>query len=164
MQQLQIHYRIAITTVLMSWTVAADAQAVMEPGGWEVQAKITAQDPTTGVTKTLNDSTMRQCLSEAFLKKDPYLTPGIDNEKMRQKGAKCSLSDQVRNKDSASWRMICEFADGSKADMSINNSVSRHEFSSEIKQLIVKGDRTVPIQIAIKSRFIGECTEDMQQQ
>ncbi len=163
MQQLQVFCRIALAVVLAFWAFAANAQSIMEPGGWEMQVRITAQDPETGVTKTITESTIKQCLSEAFLKKDPYLTPVIDKEKMIQKGATCSLSDQVRNGDSASWRMSCKLADGSKVDMSIKNSASRHKFSSDMRQLVTKGDQTVPMQVAMNAKFLGKCTPDMVQ-
>ena len=64
---------------------------------------------------------MKQCLTAAFLDKDPYLTPGIDKEKMSQRGAACSLADEKRTESSASWKMACKLADRSLIDMTINN-------------------------------------------
>ena len=82
---------------------------------------------------------MKQCLSAAFLDKDPYLTPGIDKEKMSQRGATCSLADEKRDASTASWTMACKLADGTLIDMTINNSVSRDALQSDIRQVIDKG-------------------------
>jgi len=133
----------------------------MQPGGWEMRAKITAQDPATGETKTVSESTMKQCLTKAFLEKDPYLTPGIDREKMTQKGATCSLSDEARNGNRASWKMACKLADGTVLDAKIVNSASKHGFSSDMKQVVQKDGKAMSMQIAVTSKFIGACTKDM---
>jgi hypothetical protein len=163
MQELQAFCRLAVAAMLIFWASAVNSQSIMEPGGWEMRVRITAQEPGTNLAKTLDESTMKQCLSAEFLKNDPYLSAGINKEKMLQKGATCSLSDQVRNGNSASWRMICNMADGTTVDMSIKNSASRHELSSDMRQLVTKGGRTVPVRMAMNAKFLGKCTPDMLQ-
>lgn len=155
--------RLAVAAAFFTHALGADAQSVMQPGAWEMYAKISAHDPATGETKTLSESTMKQCLTAAFLDKDPYLTPGIDKEKMSQRGAACSLADEKRTESSASWKMACKLADGSLIDMTINNVVSKHSLRSDIRQVIDKGGKTAQMQIAMNSKFVGECTKDMPQ-
>lgn len=153
----------AITVTFSVYPLTADAQSVMQPGGWEVRVKLTMQDPTTGETKTINESTMKQCLSKAFLDNDPYLTPGIDKEKMAQKGATCSLSDGTRKGNIASWKMACKLSDGTLIDSSISNSASAHAFKSDMRQIVNRDGKAVSMQIAMNSKFIGKCTKDMLQ-
>jgi hypothetical protein len=163
MRRISSPHRLAIAAAFVTHALGAVAQSVMQPGGWEMHATISAQDPATGETKTLSEATMKQCLSAAFLDKDPYLTPGIDKEKMIQRGATCSLADEKRAENSASWRMACRLADGTLIDMTINNSVSKETLQSEIRQVVDKGGKKVQMQIAMNSKFVGACTKDMPQ-
>lgn len=155
--------RFVIAAAMVAFSLTAGARSVMQPGGWEMHAKITAQDPATGETKTINESTMRQCLTAAFLENDPFLTPGIDKEKMVKKGASCSLADEQRNENSASWTMACKLADGALINMSIKNSASKNVLRSDIRQVVDKSGKKVLMQILMDSKHIGKCTSDMLQ-
>ena len=65
----------------------AIASPLMHDGGWEMKLAISAREAATGPFKTMSENTTRVCLSKEFLAKDPYLTPGIDRDKMEKKGA-----------------------------------------------------------------------------
>ncbi|MCL2657082.1 MAG: DUF3617 domain-containing protein [Betaproteobacteria bacterium] len=151
----------AIALLLLGYACAASAASVMEPGGWEIRTKITAQDLKKGETKTLNESTIKNCFSPEFLSKDPFLTPGIDQAKLAEKGATCSISDAKRQGNTASWSLDCAFPNGAKAKMSIKNTASKHEFVSDVTQQITKNGNTLPVHIVSTSKFIGACTADM---
>lgn len=152
---------IACAAALATAAFAAVAQPAMEPGAWELQTVMTAQDPEDGSPVKLGETTLKNCLTKEYLARNLYLAPDNDEEKMRQRGAKCTVSGVKRGEASASWRMICELADGSRMDMTIRNTVSRHELVSELKQLISREGRDIPIQVVARARFIGECTPDM---
>jgi len=141
--------------------LGAAANNAVEPGGWEIKAVITARENPSTPPKTLTESTTKVCLSKAFLAKDPYLTPGIDRDKMEKKGAKCSISDPKRSENTASWKMKCVMADGNSVDMQINNTVAPRKMKSEIRQLVHKGGQDLEMQIIMNSTYIGECTKDM---
>lgn len=149
---------IAIGTVLCG---SISAQSAMQPGAWQMKMKASAQNPTTGESKTVSESTSKMCLSKEFLSKDPYLTPGVDKEKMERKNAKCTISDEKRTENSASWKMSCLTAEGSTVDMSIKNTASPQKLTSDIQQLIKKGGETGFVKITVDSSFIGKCTNDM---
>ncbi len=149
---------ILVGTVLCGST---SAQSVMQPGAWLMKIKVSAQNPATGESRTVNESTSKMCLSKEFLSKDPYLTPGVDKEKMERKNAKCTISDQKRTENSASWKMSCLTADRSTVDMSIKNTASPQKLTSDIQQAIKKGEETGFIRITVNSSFIGKCTNDM---
>ena len=137
------------------------AQSVMQPGGWQMQIKVTAQNPTTGESKNMSESTSKMCLSKEFLANDPYLNPSIDKGKMEQKKAKCTISDEQRKGNTASWKMTCLTADGSTVVMSIKNTASLQKLVSDIQQVVKKEGETVLVKIVMNSSFIGECTNDM---
>ena len=152
---------IACAAALAAAPFVAVAQPAMEPGAWELQTVMTAQDPEDGSPVKLGETTLKNCLTKEYLARNLYLTPENDEEKMRQRGAKCTVSDVKRGEVSASWRMICELADGSRMDMTIRNTVSRHELVSELKQVVSREGRDIPIQVVARARFMGECTPDM---
>lgn len=134
----------------------------MESGGWQMRMDVTAENPGTHETKKVNESTTKMCLSEAYLAKDPYLTPGIDKAKMERKNARCSISNEKHAGNSASWTMVCTTADGSTVDMAINNKVDAHKVTSNIQQVIKKGEViTALVKIVMDMSFIGQCTNDM---
>jgi hypothetical protein len=153
--------RVAVIVVGAALCGPVGAQSVMQPGGWQMKVKITAQNPTTGESKTINESTSKMCLSKEFLAKDPYLSPSVDKEKMEKKNARCSISDEKRADNSASWKMKCAMADGSSVDMLTKNVASAQKLTSDIQQTIRKGGETVFAKMAMDSSFIGECTNDM---
>lgn len=146
---------------LAAASFAAAAQPAMEPGAWELHTVMSAQDPEDGKPVKLGENTLKSCLTREYLARNLYLTPENDEQKMRQRGAKCAVSDVKRGEASASWRMICELPDGGRMDMTIRNTVSRHELVSELKQLVTREGRDIPIQVLARARFIGECTDDM---
>ena len=116
--------RRVILAAFAALSSGAMADAPVQPGGWEMKAVITARENPSSPPKTLTESTTRVCLTKDFLAKDPYLTPGIDQDKMEKKGAKCSISDPRRAASSASWKMNCVMADGNSVDMHISNTVA----------------------------------------
>lgn len=146
---------------LATLPLAATASPLMQPGGWEMKLTLTARETATGPFKTVSENSSRICLSKEFLARDPYLTPGIDREKMEKKGAKCSIADPKRTERTASWKMSCSLPDGNSADMFINNTVSARSLSSQIDQVIQKDGQAMQMKINLKASHIGVCTADM---
>jgi hypothetical protein len=140
---------------------SAAAQSIMQPGGWEMKVRITAENPMTGESKKANESTSRMCLTKEYLSRDPYLTPKVDKEQMEQKSAQCSISDEKRTANAASWRMQCTMVDGSSVDMTISNSASARKLDSDIRQIIKRGSNSGVVNIKLTSTRIGKCTKEM---
>ena len=140
---------------------SAGAQSIMQPGGWEMKVRITAENPMTGESKKANESTSRMCLTKEYLSRDPYLTPKVDKEQMEQKSAQCSISDEKRTANAASWRMQCTMVDGSSVDMTISNSASARKLTSDIRQVIKRGTNSGVVNIKLTSTRIGKCTKEM---
>ena len=152
---------VAVAVVACGAASEVVAQSVMQPGGWQMQSRITARNPATGESKNMGESTTRMCLTREFLAKDPYLTPGIDREKMERRNARCAVSDEQRRGSAASWKMSCQTADGSTVDMTIRNAASFKTLTSDILQTVTKGGEVLIVRIAIDSSYIGECSGDM---
>lgn len=146
--------------LLFNWQ-SVGAIPVMEAGAWEMQSKMTLQDVETGQRKTVNESTTKYCLTPAFIAKDVYLTPGIDKAKMEQKNAKCSISDEQRSIDTASWKMSCLTQDGHQVDAFISNKVAAKTMSSNVEQEVSQGGKKAKVNIVINGKFIGKCTQEM---
>ena len=139
----------------------AHAEQPMEPGAWQMHMTSVARDPKTGESTTGPEATLKMCLSEEFLAKDPYLTPNLDKEKMEKKHAKCTTSDHKREGNSASWKIQCTMADGSQVSMTVNNVAARHKLTSKLEQTIQKDGRATLASMSMEMSFIGECTSDM---
>lgn len=153
--------RACLACVVTLSSLAANAQSVMEPGGWETRTKIVGLDPESGQTKTYADATTKICYTKAFLAKDIYLTPGLDQRKAEAKGAKCKISDARREGDTAGWKMDCTLADGTRTEATVRNAAARRAFSSEVSQVVFKQGQEVPMSISAQSRHVGECSADM---
>ncbi len=126
-----------------------------------MHVKITATNDSSSETKTLNESTMKKCLTKEFLSTDPYLTPGLDREKMTKKGASCAISDEKKSSGAASWKMLCTLSDGKQIDMTIANTASPQTMHSDILQLIKHESGVMTMRIAMKAKLIGACTSEM---
>lgn len=150
-----------LLATLTALPAAAIAAPLMQEGGWEMKLAISARETAAGPYKQMSENTTRLCLSKEFLAKDPYLTPGIDRDKMEKKGAKCTVSDPKRTDTTASWKMSCTLPDGNSADMFINNTVSAKTLRSNIDQVIQKDGQALQMKISLKARHVGACTTDM---
>lgn len=150
-----------VPATLAALPLASVASSTMQPGAWEMKLVLTARETAASPYKTLNENTTRICLSKEFLAKAPYLTPGIDRDKMEKKGAKCSIADPKRTDTAASWKMNCTLPDGNSADMLINNTVSAKTLRSNIDQVIQKNGQVLQMKITLNGRHVGACTADM---
>lgn len=155
------NHRLAAVLLGLTACSGAFAGSVMEPGGWEMTMTVTGYGPAPGEKKSLGESTTKACLSQAFLDKDPYLTPGVDQEKAAKRGATCSVSDEKRSATAASWKMTCVLKDGTSSDTQISNTAGAKEMRSEVSQTLVREGKTVQMKVITTARHIGECTEDM---
>lgn len=153
--------KMVVLASCLVWAAAAWAGSSMQAGGWEAHVKVTMKDPKTGETKTLTDATNKMCLSQAFIDRDPYLKPAIDEDKAAKQGAKCSISDAQTSPGVASWKMSCTLKDGSTTDAHIKNTAGAKEMRSDITQYLTKDGEKMQMNILTTSRYIGACTDDM---
>ncbi|WP_374486845.1 DUF3617 domain-containing protein [Zoogloea sp.] len=153
----------AVILPLVLSGLPALASPAIQPGGWKVKTVVTARETPASPARTVSEMNTQVCFTPAFLARDPYLTPGIDRDKMEKQGARCSISDAARSEASASWKMSCTMADGNSVEMQINNTVAPRRLRSEIQQLVHKGGQDVQIRITMDSVYAGACTKDMLQ-
>lgn len=153
----------ALVSSLVLAGLPAVATPVIQPGGWKVRTVVSARETPASPPRTVSESTTQLCLTPAFLARDPYLTPGLDRDKMEKQGARCNISDATRGEASAAWKMNCTMADGNVVEMQINNTVTPRHVHSEVSQLVRKGSQDVQIHITMDSVYGGPCTKDMLQ-
>jgi hypothetical protein len=139
------------------------ADAPMQPGAWEMRMQVTARNPETGQTQNISDTTTKLCLSAAFVAKNPYLTPAVDQEKAAKRGAKCTIGDEQKSANAASWRMDCKMQNGAETKARVSNTATAKEMRSEILQDVIQGGNTLPTVILTTGKHIGECTPEMPQ-
>jgi hypothetical protein len=139
----------------------AFAQATMTPGAWEMKSTVTSKNPQTGEPMKLGETTNTACLTAEFLAKEPYTTASIDQEKAKEKGATCSTSDFVREGNTASWKVSCVMADGSRTEMAVKNVVDVKNLTTEMDSTVTQGTQASSVHMSIVGSYVGECTDDM---
>lgn len=99
--------RTAFTALLLATTGwALSAMAAMGeplPGLWERRFTAFMADPVSGVEKPWAEPADARCLSEAALRKLPFLTASSSKTSYETHGASCTVSDEARSRDTASW-------------------------------------------------------------
>lgn len=155
--------RVLMLPLMLATLPALAGPTTVQPGGWKVKTVVTARETPASPPRTVSESTTQICLSPAFLARDPYLTPGLDRDKMEKQGAHCSISDATRSETSAAWKMTCTLADGNAVEMWINNTVAARHVRSEVQQSVRKGNQDLQIRITMDSVYAGACTKDMLQ-
>ncbi|MBS0356061.1 MAG: DUF3617 family protein [Proteobacteria bacterium] len=156
-----LHCAVVLPLVLTGVPVLAGP--TIQPGGWKVKTVVTARETPASPVRTVSEMNTQLCLTPAFLARDPYLTPGIDQDKMEKQGAHCRISDATRSEAQAGWKMSCTMADGNSVEMQIHNTVAPRHLRSEVQQLVHKGGQDVQIRITMDSVYEGACTKDMLQ-
>lgn len=156
-----LHCVVVLPLVLSAGPLLAGP--AIQPGGWKVKTVVTAQETPASPVRTVSETSTQLCLTPAFLARDPYLTPGLDRDRMETQGARCSISDASRGEAGATWKMRCTMADGNSVEMQVSNSVAPRRLHSEVRQLVHKGGQDVQIRITMDSVYAGACTPDMLQ-
>ena len=157
--------RAALSSLALFATCAlapsAFAQKVMTPGGWEMTSSISRELEGKPVEQ-MGRHTLKICLTREFLAAEPYLSPGLDDERMAARQAKCTSEDLQRDGDSASWVMACELADGSRLRARLRNSATADRLTTLMVQDVERGGGGKGrVTISGEGRYIGECTEEM---
>jgi Protein of unknown function (DUF3617) len=145
--------------------VAAETTTVsssMQAGAWELQTTVTALNVKTGESKAFGDTSTKVCFTQSFLDKEPFLTPGIDKEKMEKKNAKCTISEEKRSANASSWKMSCSMQDGSIVLSNISNRISKNRLQSTVQTATATTSSDVPV-VFIKTAgsFVGACAPTM---
>lgn len=154
-------YKSLLFIALLAASNVSYADAVMKQGAWKMNMKMLVQTEKNGAYKEAANTTVTYCLSQAFIDKDPYLKASVDAEKMKAKNAKCTISDEKRVDNTASWKINCEMVGGIKAVMAVENAVSETEFTSQMQNVIHKNGSDAQTKTEVKGTFEGECTKEM---
>ncbi len=153
--------RFHLIILVFSITTLASANEIMKPGAWENVMVVEADHPKTGQRVVVNETRTTLCLTEKFLKTDPYLNAGIDEEKMHQRHANCMIVDFTRGDLSASWTMSCTMADGKEVNSNFEVTVAELRTTTRIRQSMEQDGKTIRLDSLVESNYVSECTDEM---
>lgn len=164
MKYFRLSVHLAVATISTIFVSIGCAQAPVEPGGWMVNMKLTTPNPITAKPIVIQESVSKMCFTTEFLGKDPFLNSRVDKENAEKQGYVCSVYDETRVANAASWRLECRLEGKATVSMdrAIRNTVSNDKLVSAVKQVISAEGRSVVTELAVESSFIGECTSEMQ--
>lgn len=150
-----------LISVLLVYNLPAYAKAVMRAGAWQTFITIILRPLGKGEKEHVTMDSSKICMTQSYVDKRPYLTPGIDAEQMLRHNAKCTMSNEKVTENTASWEVKCEMQ-GATITTNITNHVDVDEFRNLATQLILRGTTYAALsEIHTSGRYIGECTEDM---
>jgi hypothetical protein len=101
------------------------------------------------------------CYTQAFVDKHPFLTPGIEKDKMVKKNAQCKISNEVQTANTASWHMGCNMQDKSYVFSKISNAVTSTSFQSNMIIAVSSNAKAPVINMKIMGMHLGACTPEM---
>jgi len=151
--------RILTAGAFFSSTVGA--QTLMQPGAWDIQMKMFGENPTTGASFLINESSYRRCLTKEFLEEEPFLNSRRDRSGMEKIHYSCEVLDEIKTENTASWKLKCKLADSITIDKETTTTVSSKKLASEATQTTtLNGNRTMT-RIVVGFSFSGPCVDEM---
>ena len=155
---------LSVISALGLWTGPLWADGTMRPGAWQARMVVTATNPETGEKINVGETTTTLCLTEEFLASDPYLSPSMNEEKMRGKGLACASSDYQRDGASAQWKTSCQSSDGKTIEGTVSVRLSEMTAQVDMYQRVSQGEKAGEMLMANQMSYAGECTDDMPRQ
>ena len=147
---------VLVFVAAMQSNATSAAESVMQPGAWETRQTTFMFDPQSGKDQPILPPFPKvECLSASFLLSDPYMNPDRDKKEQEQRDTKCTVSDQKRVGNTASWTLVCGLPGGAKLEVATVNSVSRDAFSL-VSHFKSEGTQA---RTETTSKRIGECAK-----
>jgi hypothetical protein len=138
---------------------SANAQTVMNTGGWEFALESVITDKQ-GVQRK-GGTTSQICVSKPLLDQNVYLDPRFEKVTLTAQGGQCDVSEHKRVGNSATFKISCAMPRNVKISASYKKEVSATLFKSEMNQVMVNDPRGIEMDNRITGTFIGLCTEAM---
>lgn len=146
----------ALFLATTGWGLPAMAEPL--PGLWERRFTAFMADPVTGEPKPWAEPAETRCLSEAELRKLPFLTASSSKASYEADGGACTVSDEARTRQSASWSLVCKEKSGDSVEMRMSSEIS--------DALIFSTTRTAPrdkapgardVRVEVRLARLGNC-------
>lgn len=112
----------ALFLATMCWALPAMAEPL--PGLWERRFTAFMADPVSGAQKPWAEPADTRCLSEAELRKLPFLTASSSKASYEAESASCTVSDEARTGQTASWTLLCKERSGDLVEMRMSSEIS----------------------------------------
>ncbi len=117
---------ISRTTPMLLAIACCALPAVAEPvpGLWERRFTAFMPDPVSGAEKPWAEPADTRCLSEADLRKLPFLTASNSKASYEADGVHCTVSGEMRTGQTVSWTLLCKEKSGDSVEMRMSVEIS----------------------------------------
>lgn len=112
----------ALYLAATGWALPAVAEPL--PGLWERRFTAFMADPVSGVEKPWAEPADTRCLTEAELRRLPFLTAASSKASYDAEGGSCTVSDEARTGQAASWKLLCKEKSGDSVEMRMSSEIS----------------------------------------
>lgn len=140
--------------VLLAGPVAAEPL----PGLWERRFTGFLPDPVSGVEKRWAEPADTRCLSEADLRKLPFLTAAASKVAHERDGGSCTVSGEAHTREAASWSLVCKEAGGRAVETRMSVEISDTRIVSLTRRITpdnVPGAQDVRVEVRMTR--LGDC-------
>lgn len=121
----QMTSRTVLTALFLAttgWALPAVAEPL--PGLWERRFTAFMADPVSGVEKPWAEPADTRCLTDAELRTLPFLTAASSKASYEAEGGSCTVSDEARTRQGASWSLRCKEKSGDSAEMRMSSEIA----------------------------------------
>ncbi len=150
--------RWALFLATTGWAVPAMAEPL--PGLWERRFTAFMPDPVSGAEKPWAEPAETRCLSEAELRKLPFLTPSVGKAAYERDndGSTCTVSQETRAGQAVSWKQLCQEKSGLSVEMRSSTEVSDGEIVATTRMVTQdKAAGATGARIEIRMKRLGDC-------
>lgn len=164
LMQLQKRFLAIFSMAFLVGGCTSLSQPVIQPGGWEAEFSAFMLDARTNTYQPWGFPKEKMCLSDTYLRTDPYLNPAVEKGQLEKNGDSCVVSDAVRSATTATWKIVCTSTDGTALEMKTQSTVASQEIRlvTYATKKSAKGDFP-PVKTERKLTRIGDCTPSMVQ-
>lgn len=134
------------------------AAAEPVPGLWERRFTAFLADPVTGEPKPWAEPAQQRCMSEAELRKLPFLGAAASKASYESNGSSCTVSDEAQSGATASWNLQCREKDGRKAQMRVSVEVSAERIVSHSRLALEdRAPGASDVRAEVRMQRLGPC-------
>lgn len=128
------------------------------PGLWERRFTASLADPVTGEPKPWAEPAQQRCMSEAELRKLPFLSAAASKASYESNGSSCTVSDEARSGARVSWSLQCREKDGRKAQMRVSVEASAEQIVSTSRLALEdRAPGASDVHAEIRMQRLGAC-------
>lgn len=146
----------ALWLAAMGWAMPTMAEPL--PGLWERSFTAFMSDPVSGERKPWAEPAQQRCMSDADLRKLPFLSAAASKASYESNGSTCTVSDEARSGAVASWTLQCREKDGRKAQMRVSVEASAEQIVTRSRLAMEdKAPGASDVEAQVRMKRLGAC-------